>query len=344
VADGGSNIAVAIPVYNGSAYLAEAINSALVQTLKPAEISIIDDASNDQTPAVIAKFADRAEIRAQRLADRLPAPGAWNAAVRSTTASHLVLLAHDDVLDPAFCREAQNVLDAVPDTDIIAFGHQDMKANGELGQVHTMSQSGLPIGAAISQDGYLDRFCAGGQFFLPSAVVMSRRIFDRVNGFDEQLKVAYDWDFYLRAGAGGAKIVLMDQVLCRYRLHPAQSVQSYTRRDNGDNAIIFQKLTELQKTLADRHIRMLVNGMCDFMRNMVSAAVRDPAVSADEVLQTRDMTCRTLTEWSRSPLPQGAYVTVAPRPIKRTIMWELSGSRFGIGLLRRMLGVGRAGD
>jgi glycosyltransferase involved in cell wall biosynthesis len=332
-----SQVAVAIPVYNGADYLSQAMRSAVDQSAKPAEISIVDDASTDQTPAVIQDFSNDPMIRCHRLPQRVPAPAAWNAAVRSTSASHLVVLAHDDILDPAFCQEAQRVIDSVADADLIAFGHLDITADGQSRQVHSMRESGLPIGAVLNRDQFLDRFCSSGQFFLPSAVVMSRRIFDLVGGFDERLKVAYDWDFYLRAAAEGAKILLHEQVLCRYRLHAAQSVQAFTRKDNGDNSIIFEKLTALRRTLSARHLRMLADGMCDFMRQMVSRAVRDPAVPVDQVLDLRESVSRTMKNWQQSALPQASLIRVSPAKLKQRIAWELMGSRAGVLLIRRLL-------
>lgn len=43
--DGEPTVSVIIPVYNGEPYLAEAINSALQQTLSPEEIIVVDDGS-----------------------------------------------------------------------------------------------------------------------------------------------------------------------------------------------------------------------------------------------------------------------------------------------------------
>jgi glycosyltransferase involved in cell wall biosynthesis len=334
-----SQVAVAIPVYNGADYLVQAVQSAIDQQDEAAEISIVDDASTDETPSVIQSLSGNSAIQFHRLPERVPAPAAWNAAVRTTSASHLVVLAHDDIIEPTFCQEAQHAIDSMPDVDLIAFGHQDLTSDGRLGPVHPMRDSGLPIGVRVDNAIFLDRFCAGGQFFLPSAVVMSRRIFDKIDGFDERLKVAYDWDFYLRVAANGAKIVLHDSVLCRYRLHATQSVQSFTRRDNGDNAIIFEKLSSLKDQLSEHQIRLLVDGMCDFMRNMVSHALRDPGTSADEVMQLLASVTCTLTEWSKSPLQHAVHVSVSPRRFKRRILWEMSKSRAGIGLLRRLLGV-----
>ena len=54
-------ISIVIPVYNGSNYLAEAIDSALAQTYPNFEIIVVNDGSNDDgaTAAVARRYGDK---------------------------------------------------------------------------------------------------------------------------------------------------------------------------------------------------------------------------------------------------------------------------------------------
>ncbi len=54
----GQLVSVIMPVYNGSAFIAEAIESVLVQTHKNLELIIVNDGSVDSTEIIIHKFDD----------------------------------------------------------------------------------------------------------------------------------------------------------------------------------------------------------------------------------------------------------------------------------------------
>ena len=54
-------VSIIIPVYNGSEYLAQAINSALNQTYKKVEILVVNDGSNDggATEKIALSYGDK---------------------------------------------------------------------------------------------------------------------------------------------------------------------------------------------------------------------------------------------------------------------------------------------
>ena len=51
-----SEVSAVVPVHNGSAYVAEAIQSILGQTRPPIECLVIDDGSTDGTAEVVRRF------------------------------------------------------------------------------------------------------------------------------------------------------------------------------------------------------------------------------------------------------------------------------------------------
>ena len=55
-------VSICIPTYNGEAYLAEALQSAIAQTYRPLEIIVSDDASKDRTLDIVKEFQTKTDI------------------------------------------------------------------------------------------------------------------------------------------------------------------------------------------------------------------------------------------------------------------------------------------
>lgn len=55
-------ITAIIPLYNGAAFIKEALDSVLSQSLRPAEIIVVDDGSTDNGPDIVAAMAREHEI------------------------------------------------------------------------------------------------------------------------------------------------------------------------------------------------------------------------------------------------------------------------------------------
>ena len=65
-------LSVMMPVYNGAAYVREAIDSVLRQRFKDFEFLIMDDGSVDESPAILQQYAERDARRPTSLPVRTP--------------------------------------------------------------------------------------------------------------------------------------------------------------------------------------------------------------------------------------------------------------------------------
>jgi succinoglycan biosynthesis protein ExoO len=90
------DVAVVIPVFNKERHVERAIRSALSQTLSPATIVIIDDASTDGSRERIAAISDP---RIRVIHRQVPGPGGYaarNAAIATVTTEWIAFLDADD--------------------------------------------------------------------------------------------------------------------------------------------------------------------------------------------------------------------------------------------------------
>src|SRR2546426_2388988 len=58
-------VSVVVSVFNGEAHLRESLDSILEQTYPRLEVIVVDDASTDTTPAILASYGDRIRVHRQ---------------------------------------------------------------------------------------------------------------------------------------------------------------------------------------------------------------------------------------------------------------------------------------
>lgn len=105
-------LSIGLPVYNGEAYLAQALDSILAQSFEDFELIIADNASTDHTPAIIQDYASQdRRIRVQRNEQNIGAAPNFNLTFELARGEYFKWAAHDDVLDPRFFERCIDVLD-----------------------------------------------------------------------------------------------------------------------------------------------------------------------------------------------------------------------------------------
>lgn len=109
-------VSVVIPTYNRAAYIRQAIDSVLQQTMTDFEIIVVDDGSTDDTREVVAGYGER--IRYLRTANGGPAR-ARNAGMAEARGQYIAWLDSDDTYHPAKLALQCAVLDSRPDTGLV---------------------------------------------------------------------------------------------------------------------------------------------------------------------------------------------------------------------------------
>ncbi|MBB4856844.1 succinoglycan biosynthesis protein ExoO [Novosphingobium chloroacetimidivorans] len=138
-------VSVVIPAYNAAHCVARAIHSVQAQTLQSFEIVVVDDASQDETRAVVRRLAAAdGRIRLLELERNGGPSAARNAGLAAATGTWTALLDADDAFRPerlaTLCTLAtQHDLDAIGD-DIVLF---DDVAGMEVGEGGYVRASGV---------------------------------------------------------------------------------------------------------------------------------------------------------------------------------------------------------
>ena len=121
VAPSSLRLSIGLPVYNGDAFLAAAIDSLLAQTFKDFELIISDNASTDGTEAICRERAARdARVRYIRHDVNRGAMFNFNHVVEVARGTYFKWAAHDDVHEPTFLARCVEALDRDPGV-VLAF-------------------------------------------------------------------------------------------------------------------------------------------------------------------------------------------------------------------------------
>ncbi len=131
-------ISIALPVRNGANYLAAALDSILAQSHADFELHVSDNASDDETPAILAAYAARdPRIRVSRCAELIPQAANVNRAVRLTASPWVKLFCHDDLMEvDCLARIAAAIGDlAGSKVGLIGNGERHLFDNGYLTEV-----------------------------------------------------------------------------------------------------------------------------------------------------------------------------------------------------------------
>jgi glycosyltransferase involved in cell wall biosynthesis len=96
-------VSVVVPVFNRAHLIAETLDSILGQTLRPAEVFVVDDGSTDDTAAVLRRYGGA--VRSITIASS-GVQVARNTGVEAGTAPWIALCDSDDVWRPQYLEHA----------------------------------------------------------------------------------------------------------------------------------------------------------------------------------------------------------------------------------------------
>lgn len=206
-------VSVIIPTYNRAWTLARALDSVLAQDFDGFETIVVDDGSTDETPALLESYGGRLQVIRQ---PNRGVSAARNAGIRAAAAPLVALLDSDDYWLPRKLAVQTAFFDENPEA-VICQTQETWIRNGvrvNPGKRHR------------KRAGWIFEHSLALCLVSPSAVMLRRRLFDRVGFFDEDLPACEDYDLWLRISCRHP-IHLIDQPLIVKRGgHPDQLSRS----------------------------------------------------------------------------------------------------------------------
>lgn len=126
-------ISCLLPVYNGEAFLEEAIGSILAQTFTDFELVVVDDGSTDSTPEILAALAAKdPRVRIVRQANG-GIVAALNAGLAVCRGEYVARMDADDIALPHRFQFQLDYLDGHPGCVLVGGVAKSLKADGSIG-------------------------------------------------------------------------------------------------------------------------------------------------------------------------------------------------------------------
>jgi glycosyltransferase involved in cell wall biosynthesis len=207
-------VGVIVPVRGFAGYLAETLDCVLGQRPPPDRVVVVDDAS----PEPVALHPDHAPRCALVRRERCGGPAAARASGLRALGKDVGVIALCDADDAWVGGKLATQLAALerfPEA-ALCFGRAIVVgADGRpTGERWTQLAPGPHEGPALQALLYESNPIP------TSSVVLRRGALERAGGFDSPVRLAEDWDLWLRLAAGGGTFVCAPDAVVRYRRHP----------------------------------------------------------------------------------------------------------------------------
>jgi GT2 family glycosyltransferase/peptidoglycan/xylan/chitin deacetylase (PgdA/CDA1 family) len=195
-----SEISVVIATYNRASRLGRCLAALEKQTLDPErfEVVLVDDGSEDATPAFLAAYAGPLRLRSERQANR-GAGAARNRGIEVAAAPYCLFIDDDILADPRLVEEH---LTAQLAGEIVGIGQLRLRLSGRGGLVAYFGswwrEHYRRLDAGESTPAFWD--CFSGNMSAPTSVLRS------VGGFDERLARSEDVELGYRLERAGLRM------------------------------------------------------------------------------------------------------------------------------------------
>lgn len=241
---------VAIPSYNGSRHIEEAVASALRQDGVAFDLIVSDDRSTDDTIERVRRVAgDRARVEVN--SERLGLAGNWNRCVALCRTPLVAILHQDDIIHPGHLAAHHAAFG--PGTGLVASGADVIDAEGRPVSPRVVEPGGC---------GGSDRRFAAAEFagelavgnpLRCSAVTLRAEAHRTVGGFDPSYRYAVDWDFWLRV-AEGWEVAWLARTTASVRWHPSSETHTF-----ASGVADLEETSRLLDALYARHPELVSN-------------------------------------------------------------------------------------
>jgi glycosyltransferase involved in cell wall biosynthesis len=207
-------ISVVIPAYKAASFIERTLSSVFAQTCLPAEVVVVDDASPDETAAVVNSVARNAPVlvRLIRLSKNSGGPARpMNIGVKAANCELIAALDHDDLMDEQRLEAQLSVFELAESLGIVVGrvecqAEQDGRASPawespDFTSLFATAPLAMNEGIIPRKTAHSGLIKYGCYALTCSAISFSKSAWAAVGGFDERNATCIDFAFLAAATA-----------------------------------------------------------------------------------------------------------------------------------------------
>ncbi|GAM11024.1 putative glycosyltransferase [Geobacter sp. OR-1] len=227
-------VTVVIPCFNQGAYVDEAVDSVLNQTLQDIEIIIVNDGSTDKSTNALLDAYSKPNTKVISIKNQGPGV-ARNIGISAAAGEYIFPLDADDKIAPTSLEKAVVILDEKPEVGIVCSLVDFFGAKRGRFVVSDFSERDLLLANHI---------CASAMF--------RKSDWEHTGGYNVNMKFGWeDWDFWLSLIELGRSVHRIPEVLFYYRVKNSSRTTNLT--DEKQQAM-YRQLFENHRQLYSENI------------------------------------------------------------------------------------------
>ncbi len=312
-------ISVIIPVYNGARTIRETISSVLAQSFEDLEIIVINDGSTDNTAEILANLPNP-KIKVYSFPNAGPS-ASRNRGFRLSAGNYIAYLDADDLWAKDKLKKQFQALQQHPAAGVAYCWTHHIDESGQFVR---------PGGKHQAEGNVMGHLLLNNILEHGSNPLIRRQAVAEVGGFDETLRTAEDWDFYIRLAAR-YEFVVVKKPLIYYRQSPYSCSANVARTEKDALAVLERVFKEAPPSL--RHLK--IQSQANTYAYLIFKAF-DGVIERKKSLKAASYLCKAA---SKNPEMRRDKMFLLQLTIKILIHSLIPEPR-GTGLLKRMAGKG----
>lgn len=270
-------VSVVMPVYNGSKYLREAIDSILNQTFTNFELIIVNDGSTDNSEDIILSYEDQ-RIRYLKNEQNCGICITLNKGLDNAHGKFIARMDCDDISMPERFAKQVNYLERHQDigalgTDMITFGEGCTERYFDFVHNHYECKAGLLFATCFAH---------------PSVMLRASVINTHALRYDDEYRGLEDYELWYRLSeyTGMANL---PKALIRYRLHKAQLTQNVTKRVSDKEKTFCRDRFQRYASFTDEQMGVVENYVFNRWENFDEKQIYTLMGVFDQIVKSKEM-------------------------------------------------------